>query len=143
MVRKHREDVIYAVMRRNVRKQVVLPFKFYQLRVEATLTLTTQRTSVKTVLPTIQLSALKRGYIRDEILIELQKIKNVKDADLHIEVFAVYGTSNSIGEYERYLGELFFLMSEPHAYEKTKYHYKASQTYYDDPTKSDFIAKRI
>ncbi len=143
MSQRPKEEMTYSIMRRNVRKQVVLPFKFYRLRVEATLSISTQLTPLKTILPPIQLSYLKRWFIREEILTELRKIKNIKDADLHIEVFAVYGTSKAIGEYERYLGELFFFMSDIHAYDKTEYRYKASKAYYEQPEKSDFIAKRL
>lgn len=143
MSQRPKEELTYSMMRRNVRKQVVLPFKFYRLLIEATVTVSSQLTPYKTTLVPIQLSYLKRWFIRDAVLGELRKIKNIKDADLHIEVFAVYGTSKAIGEYERYLGELFFFMSDIHAYDKTEYRYKASKAYYEQPEKSDFIAKRL
>lgn len=136
------EEATFARMRRNVRKNVMLRFKHYSLRVEASLTFTNGQTA-KTVLPVIKLGYLKRWFIRDEVLVELQKIKKVNDADLHIEVFAVYGTERAIGEYERYLGELFIFMSNIQDYEHTEYRHKASKAYFEQPEKSDFIPERL
>jgi hypothetical protein len=143
MAGAQQEDLTYGRMRRNVRKNVILPFKFYELRIEATLLVDYQPEKFSAILPLIKLSYLKRWFVREEILFELRKISGVVDADLHIEVFAVYGTERAIGEYKRYLGELFFYMSNVNENEHTQYQYRKSELYFKQPDKSNFIEERI
>ena len=139
---RYKEESTYVKMRRNVRKKVSLGFKHYELRVQAEITVPGQD-PYESILPTIKITYLKRQFVRDEILFELKKIKGCRDADLLIEVFAVYGTETYIGEYKRYLGELDFFMSGVDDYEQTTYRYKKSLAYFQQPEKSSFIPERL
>jgi len=142
MTQRPREELSYIKMRRNVRKSVVLKFKHYEIRVKAIINPGIFE-SFESILPLIKLKKLKRYFIREEILYELKKIKGVENADLLIEVFGVYGTERSIGEYKRYLGELNFFMSGVDHYEQTTYRYKGSKVYFQQPDKHSFISERI
>lgn len=137
-----REDALYSRMRKNVTKQVRLDFSHYEIRVEADVKVNYQLDSYKTILPTIKISYLKRCFIRDEVLLEIRKIKGIIEADVHLEVFAVYNIERAIGDYKRYLGELFMFMSNI-PYDNTKSSYKASKAYFEQPEKSDFIPEGI
>lgn len=139
---RHKEEYTYVKMRRNVRKKVSLKFKHYELRVKAEITSSEQK-PFTSILPLIKIKYLKRYFIREEILFELRKIKGCKDADLMIEVFAVYGVETAIGEYKRYLGELDFFMSGVDTYEQTTYRYKKSLAYFQQPEKSSFIPEGL
>lgn len=139
---RQREELTYVRMRRNVRKKVSLPFKHYELRVKAMVECEGQ-TPFESIMPLIKIKYLKRLFVKDEIQYDLQKIKGIQNADLEIEVFAVYGTETYIGEYKRYLGELNFYMSSISNNEKTIYRYKDSLAYFQQPEKSDFIPERI
>lgn len=139
---RHREELTYVRMRRNVRKRVTLPFKHYELRVKAFVECEGQA-PFESIMPLIKIKYLKRLFIKEEIQFDLQKIKGIQNADLEIEVFAVYGTDTYIGEYKRYLGELHFYMSGISKNEETIYRYKNSLAYFQQSEKSDFIPERI
>ena len=138
---RYKEESTYVKMRRNVRKSVNLKFKHYELRVKGEIETSTNK--FESILEPIKMTYLKRWFIREEIIFELQKIKGVINADLLIEVFAVYGTDTSIGEYDRYLGELEFFVSGLDRYDKITYRHKNSLAYFQQPEKSDFIPKRL
>jgi len=137
------EEYTYVRMRRNVRKTVSLNFKHYELRVKALVSVNSRGEQFEAILPLIKISTLKRWFIRDEILYELRKINGIVNADLEIEVFAVYGTERYLGEYKRYLGELFFVMRNINEYDKTEYRYQNSKAYFQQPDKSEFIPERL
>ncbi len=137
-----KERKVYVRMRRNVRKSVVLKFKHFEIRVRAIIT-TKNQAPFEKVLPLIKIKYLKRLFIRNEILFELRKVVGVIEADLDIEVFAVYGTQSYIGEYKRYLGELDFFMSSIDDNDKTTYSYRDGIPYYLQPDKSSFIEEGL
>jgi len=139
---RYKEEYTYVKMRRNVRKTVLLKFKHYELRVKADIVIANQK-PFESILPLIKIKNLRRYFIKEEILFELKKIKGCKEADLMIEVFAVYGVETSIGEYKRYLGELDFFMSGVDTYEQATYSYKKSFAYFQQPEKSSFIPERL
>ncbi len=141
-MQRHKEERVYSQMRRNVKKSVSLRFKHYELRVKAIVEANGQE-PYDSILPIIKMKFLKRMFIRDEILYELRQYKGLTSADLTIEVFAVYGTETYIGEYKRYLGELFFFMSNIDKHDQTTYRYKTGVPYFQDPNKSNFIPERI
>ena len=84
---RYKEETTYVKMRRNVRKKVVLSFKHYELRVKGDIETATN--NFEHILKPIKLTYLKRWFVREEIVFELQKIKGVRNADLLIEVYAI------------------------------------------------------
>ena len=144
MASGYHEEGTYVKMRRNVRKKITLSFQHYEIRVRAyCITKQNRDTRFESILNTIKISVLKRMFIRDEILFELKKIKDIIEADLEIDVYAVYGTETYHGEYKRYLGELQFFMSGIDNYEQTTYRHKNSSAYFQHPEKSKFIPERL
>lgn len=138
----HREDYTYSKMRRNVRATVQLPFKNYEIRAKALITVDYKKEPFEVILPLIKLRRLKRWYLRNEVIFELKQIKGVVSADTMLEVFGVYGTQRAPGEYKRYLGELFFFVSNLNN-DDTEYRYKDSKVYWQQPEKSSFIEERL
>ena len=139
---RYKEETVLVRMRRNIRKSVILKFKNYELRVKAQV-VTTDNSHFESILPLIKIRFLKRYFIREEILFELKRIKGIRDADLLIEVFGVYGTENYIGEYKRYLGEMNFFMAGINQDDKATYTHKKSLAYFQQPEKSNFIPEGL
>lgn len=142
MKTRRREELTFVQMRRNVRRQVKLSFKHYELRVKAEI-FVPKTEPFESLLPLIKIKYLKKYFIREEILYELKKIKSCKDADLLVEVFSVYGSETYLGEYKRYLGELQYFMSGIDNYEQTTCNLKKSLSYFQQPGKSDFIPEGL
>ena len=136
------EEKVYAHMRRNVRKSVTLKLKHFEVRVRAVIK-TQGRDPFESILPLIKISSIKKNLIRDEILFEVKRIPKIIDADMEIEVFAIYGASTADGEYKRYLGEMHFYLSKRDTDDKTTYKYKGAQPYYKHREKHSFIPEGL